>query len=130
MFGTENAMANDAPAESLSQPQTEKPKVEPQNVDRYFSLLIPFINSHNMVRNYGKLSFNRYITVPSFFSQCPHFFLKCPHIFKSSGTLSPVLKFLGRTLVQADGVGDAGLWTEKKKRIKIIRIIVLAMRLH
>ena len=67
MFGTENAMANDVPAEFLSLPQTEKPKVEPQNVDRYFSLFILFINSHNMVRNDGKLSFNHQITVPSFF---------------------------------------------------------------
>ena len=99
MFGTENAMANDAPAESLSHSQTEKPKVEPQNVDRYFSLFILFINSHNMVRNDGKLIFNRQITVPLFFGQCPHFFLKCPHFFKSFGTLSMVLKFLGRTLI-------------------------------
>ena len=29
IVGTENAMANDVPAESLSEPQTEEPKVEP-----------------------------------------------------------------------------------------------------
>ena len=27
-----------------------------------------------------------------------HYFWKCPNIFKGDGTLSPVLKFLGRTL--------------------------------
>ena len=27
-------------------------------------------------------------------------FLKCPHFFKSPGTLSPVMKFLGRTLLR------------------------------
>ena len=47
----ENAMANDSPAESLSQPQTAEPKVELQKVERLFSLLILFINSQNMVSN-------------------------------------------------------------------------------
>ena len=27
-----------------------------------------------------------------------HYFWKCPHFFKGGGTLSPTLKFLGRTL--------------------------------
>ena len=27
-----------------------------------------------------------------------HYFSKCPHFFKGGGTLSPILKFLGRTL--------------------------------
>ena len=49
----------------------------------------------------GKLIFYLQITVPSFFPQCPSFFLKCPHFFKYPGTLSPVMKFLGRTLRMA-----------------------------
>ena len=44
-------MANDAPTESLPQPQTEEAKVEPQKVEGYFSLLTLFINSQNMVSN-------------------------------------------------------------------------------
>ena len=40
MVGMENATANDVPAESLSQPQIEEPKVEPKKVERYFSFLI------------------------------------------------------------------------------------------
>ena len=43
--------------------------------------------------------FDLQITGPSFSPQCPHFFLRCPHFFKSPGTLSPVMKFLGRTLL-------------------------------
>ena len=40
MVGMENVTANDVPAESLSQPQIEEPKMYPIKVERYFSLLI------------------------------------------------------------------------------------------
>ena len=34
----------------------------------------------------------------SFLGVMSHYFWKCPHFFKGGGTLSPILKFLGRTL--------------------------------
>ena len=84
-------MANDASEGSLS-----------QKVERYFSLLILFINGQSMISNDvnydDKLIFDLQITGPSVSLQCPHFFLKCPHFVKSPGTLSSVMKFLGRTL--------------------------------
>ena len=51
-----------------------------------------------MMQTDGKLIFDLQITVLSFFPKCPLFFLKCPHFFKSPKTLSPVKKFLGRTM--------------------------------
>ena len=31
-----------------------------------------------------------------------HSFWKCPHFFKGGGTLCPILKFLGRTLIMLE----------------------------
>ena len=43
VVGIEKSTANDAPPESLSQPQTEELKMEPKTVERYFNLLELFI---------------------------------------------------------------------------------------
>ena len=68
-------MANDAPAESLS-----------QKVERYFSFLILFITDSRwsvIMQTDGKLIFDLQITVPSFFSNVPTFLRvlgHCPQI--------------------------------------------------
>ena len=83
-------MANDAPAEF------PVPKVE-----RYFSLLMLFINGQKMVSNDANLWKTDFLPpnhCPIIFHAKSPLFLKCPHIFKCPGTLSPVMEFLGRTL--------------------------------
>ena len=37
-----------------------------------------------------------------FVSKMSHSFWKCPHFFKGDGTLCPIFKFLGRTLIMLE----------------------------
>ena len=90
-IGTETAMANDAPAESLFQKSRGT-----------FSLLTLFINCQKMVSNDANLWKTDFLPpthCPVIFHTVSPLFSQMSPIFKCPGTLSPVMKFLGKTLV-------------------------------